>query len=92
MNNSTCRACGKAIVYMKTKAGKSMPCDEPLRLYWQSDTGSQRIITHAGEVVRCELTGIPEQASGLGRTPHWGSCTNPDRFRKRGKANGQSRV
>lgn len=58
MNNSTCRACGKAIVYMKTKAGKSMPCDEPLRLYWQSDTGSQRIITHAGEVVRCELTGI----------------------------------
>lgn len=92
MNNSTCRACGKAIVYMKTKAGKSMPCDEPLRLYWQSDTGSQRIITHAGEVVRCELTGIPEQASGLGRTPHWGSCTNPDRFRKRGKQHETSRV
>lgn len=88
MTNTRCRACGKPIVYMKTKAGKSMPCDEHLRLYWQSENGSQRVITHSGEVVRCELTGDPQKASGMGRTPHWGNCTQPDQFRKRGKTNG----
>lgn len=92
MNESTCRACGKPIIWMKTKAGRTMPCDARLQLYWQSDEGSQRILTHAGELKRCELHGIPEEASGMGRTPHWGSCANPDRFRKRGTANEKSTV
>lgn len=87
MSESQCRACGKPLVYMKTKAGKTMPCDAMLRMYWQSDEGSQRVLNHAGELVRCELIGTPEQASGMGRTPHWGNCTSPDQFRKRGKQN-----
>jgi len=85
MSNIRCRACGKPIIYMKTKAGKSMPCDLPLVPYWGSEDGSERVLTHSGELVRCELTGNRDDITGHGRTPHWGSCTNPDRFRKRGK-------
>lgn len=88
MTNPRCRACGKPIIWMKTAAGKTMPCDPDLRWYWAREDGSQRILTHSGELVRCELTGNRDEATGLGRTPHWGNCTQPDQFRKRGKTNG----
>ena len=87
MNTSRCRACGKPIIYMKTRLGKFMPCDLPLVPYWISEDGSKRVLTHSGELVRCELTGNHDDITGHGRTPHWGSCKNPDRFRKRGKKN-----
>ena len=37
--SSTCRSCGKPIVWMKTKAGKNMPCDEELVLFWRDEGG-----------------------------------------------------
>ena len=85
MTEARCRACGRPIVWMKTKTGKTMPCDAQLKLFWQSEEGSQRVLTHAGELVRCELIGNADESTGLGRTPHWGNCTQPDQFRKRGK-------
>ena len=85
MSETRCRACGKPIIWMRTKAGKSMPCDALLIAYWDAPEGSQRVLTHSGELVRCELTGHKDEMTGVGRTPHWGSCTNPNQFRKRGK-------
>jgi len=85
MSNIRCRACGQPITWMKTKTGKSMPCDVGLVPYWECEGGTQRVLTHSGELVRCELTGNLDDITGHGRTPHWGNCTNPNRFRKRGK-------
>lgn len=85
MSNTRCAACGKPITWMKTKAGKSMPCDSQLVQYWEDENGQDKVITHAGEIVRCSLQGPGDERTGLGRVPHWGSCTNPNRFRKRGK-------
>lgn len=83
--SSKCRSCGKPIVWMKTKAGKNMPCDEALVLYWADEQGKDTVINHAGEAVRCSLTGANELLSGLGRVPHWATCDSPDQFRAGGK-------
>lgn len=80
-----CRSCGKPIVFMRTSAGRSMPCEPDLQFYWRNPEGSQTVINHAGELVRCELKGAMDESSGLGRVIHWGICDNPDRFRKRRK-------
>lgn len=85
ISGSKCRGCGKPIVWMKTKVGRSMPCEPELKFYWLDPAGSQRVINHDGEVVRCEVKGPVDEASGLGRIVHWGLCTSPDQIRKRGK-------
>ena len=53
ISGSKCRGCGKPIVWMKTKVGRSMPCEPELKFYWLDPAGSQRVINHDGEVVRC---------------------------------------
>jgi hypothetical protein len=89
---STCKACGKPIIWMKTKATKNMPCDADLVPYWESASGTKRVLTLNGEIIKCELSGDEQKATGIGRTPHWGSCTSPDQFRKRGKQHETSRA
>lgn len=92
MSTIRCRACGKPIIYMKTQAGKSMPCDAELVPYWGSETGTKRVLNHSGELVRCELAGNHDDVTGVGRTPHWGTCTSPNQFRKRGKTHEPGRA
>lgn len=86
MSANICKSCGKPIVWMKTKAGKDMPCDAALVLYWADEAGKDTVINRSGETVRCSLKGENELISGLGRVPHWITCDSPDRFRKRGGA------
>lgn len=85
MSSSQCRACGKSIVWMKTKAGKSMPCDARFYRYRADENGSQRILNHSGEIIKCELVEGQENATGFGYMPHFATCPNADNFRKRGK-------
>lgn len=86
MRKSFCKSCGKEIVWIKTVAGKAMPCDAGLRYYKQQPSGKSKIVTPNGEVLSCEIIENPMQATGIGYVPHWATCSTPNSFRaKKGK-------
>ena len=78
----TCKKCGKPIFFLKTKAGRPMPCNPDEVLYWADPKGKERVVTRNGEVIACRLTGDENEATGIGYIPHWGTCTHADEFRK----------
>lgn len=82
---STCKACGKPLVWIQTPKGKWIPCDEGLVPYKQDSDGTDVVVSQDGEAIRCRLKfeGLP---TGMARVPHWATCTSPDRFRKRKEA------
>lgn len=51
MNKATCRGCGAPIVWIKTPAGKAMPCDPAPVYYKATPDGKDKIVTTRGEVV-----------------------------------------
>lgn len=83
MNRATCRGCGAPIVWIKTPAGKSMPCD-PSPVYYKADPdGKDRIVTTRGEVIACTITPGAD-ATDAGYRPHWATCPQAGRFKKGG--------
>lgn len=82
---SICKACGAKIVFIKTAAGKSMPCDAAAVTYWKNSRGKDTIITPNGETVRCDIEGDPNKATGIGYIPHWATCPEAGKFKKRDK-------
>lgn len=55
MNKATCRGCGAPIVWIKTPAGKAMPCDPAPVYYKATPNGKDKVVTNRGEVVSCEI-------------------------------------
>lgn len=83
-NKNTCRSCAAPIVWIRTKNGKSMPCDaKPLPFKYGGNT---KLVTPFGEVVSCEVVKFKysDKVEGYGYTPHWSTCNAPDSFRKAG--------
>lgn len=81
MNKATCRGCGARIVWIKTPAGKAMPCD-PSPVYYKADPeGKDRIVTTRGEVVACTIT-TGADATDAGYRPHWATCPQAGHFKK----------
>lgn len=78
-----CRSCGAEIVWMKTKAGKKMPCDPGLVPFWAKLKAKEKVVTQEGDVVSCLLDGDTEEMTGLGRIPHWATCPTDDQHRRR---------
>ena len=78
-----CRSCGASIVWIKTKSGKSMPCNHEPVYYKNKGKGSDKVVTKKGEVISCEIITGSGVAEGFGYVPHWSTCNNPDRFRKK---------
>ena len=89
-----CRACGKDILFIETALYKKMPVDaEPV--YIVPEEGPQRgrqvgtyILptggTIRGQIVRdADIDGNTELR--LAYVSHFATCTNPERFRKRGE-------
>lgn len=78
----TCKSCGAPIVWIRTPAGKSMPCDAALVRYRYDPAGKCSVVTDIGTVVRCNLDfeGIP---TGMARVPHWATCPQAEKFRRR---------
>ena len=53
MNKATCRGCGAPIVWIKTPAGKAMPCDPAPVYYKAAPGGKDKIVTaREGHAVR----------------------------------------
>lgn len=87
MNKATCRGCGARIVWIKTPAGKAMPCD-PSPVYYKADPeGKDRIVTTRGEVVACTIT-TGADATDAGYRPHWATCPQADHFKRGGQRRG----
>lgn len=77
-----CKACNAPIIWIKTIAGKSMPCDAEQVLYWQNPKGKSTIITPNGETIKADLNGEPNKATGIGYVPHWATCPEASKFKK----------
>ena len=85
MGTSTCKSCGKAIHWIRTRSGRSMPCDTRPVNYRIKPGGSTKLVTPAGDVISCEPVDDPAEAQGWGYTPHWSTCNAPDSFGKGGR-------
>ena len=83
VKQTKCRGCGAPIVFVKSVAGKSMPCDVGLKPFWKKPRGSGRVVTIDGEVVSCEFDGPRSTVSGFGYVSHFSTCPNADKFRKK---------
>lgn len=59
-----------------------MPCDADTKYYIEAKGGSKKIVTPNGEVLSCEYTDNPAEATGIGYVPHWGTCTAAWKFKK----------
>lgn len=80
---ATCRACGAPIRWIRTTAGKSMPCDAKPRPYYPQPGAKSKLVTPEGSVVSGEIADRPNEATEIGYVPHWSTCTNPDKFRRK---------
>lgn len=79
---SRCSSCGAPIVWLRTKAGKSMPCNAGLIPYKANPNGKQILITDWGDAVRCDLT-FTGPPTGKARMSHFATCPNARQHRKR---------
>lgn len=75
MNTAKCMNCGAHILWIRTTAGRMMPCEPGLVPYWEKLGAKGKIVTSNGEVLSCEYEGDTEKATGLGYLPHWGNCS-----------------
>lgn len=75
MNIGICKGCNKQILWVRTPAGKNMPCN-PTVIYYKEDPESKvSIVTPEGAVVKGILNVPLEESTGIGYTPHWQNCT-----------------
>lgn len=80
---AVCKSCGAKIRWIKTASGKSMPVNDEEVMYWQSSKGKATIVTPNGEVVKANLEGILNTATGIGYISHFATCPNADKHRRR---------
>lgn len=69
-----CKLCGAKIQFIRTPAGKYLPCNPRAVTYYKGRYNKNRIVTPAGKVIACELSGDVSQVAGIGFIPHWASC------------------
>ena len=73
-----CTACGASIKWIKTTAGKWMPCCEPSVKIRIEDVGTDSFVTEDGRIVRGTFDGDTEAW-----VPHWVVCPAAGTFRRR---------
>lgn len=82
MPDSTCRSCGAPIKWIKTKAGKFIPCDdEPLK--WEDLKSGDRVVGETGEVVQHD--GSQRNTHQRFYFSHFATCPDADKFRRSNK-------
>lgn len=78
-----CRACGAPIIWIKTASGKAMPCDAKPIVYRKEPGAKEKVVTPNGEVLSCVLDGPAEEMTGIGYIPHWATCPQANKFRRK---------
>lgn len=90
-NIGRCRGCGRAIIWLKTKAGRPMPCDpEPVKFRpmtrFGPDQGPEKFMTMDGLVRR----GVRDpEGEMVGHVSHFATCPKADGFRRKGRNDGE---
>lgn len=74
-----CSRCGAAITFVRTAAGKAMPCDAQAMAYHAEPGGPENIMLPNGQLVRGRWAAPGEAGDGIGYRPHWASCRDKDR-------------
>lgn len=82
MKTTACRACGQEIIFIKTLAGKTIPCDAESRRFFPQQDGLELFVmldgsTRHGRSVTAEIDGTE-----IGFISHFATCPEADRFRK----------
>lgn len=65
MNTGTCKSCGKQILWIRTRTGRSMPCDTKPVNYRIKHGGDTKLVTPAGDVISCEAVAVDNVKSYL---------------------------
>lgn len=77
-----CAGCGEMVIWVKTQAGKNMPCNPTLHNYKIDPTGKEKIVTQTGKAVT-GVTGVDAQsADGFGYISHFATCKSANNFRR----------
>lgn len=72
-----CRGCKRQILWVRTLAGHSMPCD-PEVIFFTPGPGNETFVTPEGVTVR----GTRSADGKTGYISHWATCPKRDMFRK----------
>lgn len=81
MPKGICRGCGAEIVWVKTAAGKSMPCDPRLVPYWERPGAAGKVVLQrSGKVVSCDFEGPRDELTGFGYISHFSTCPQAKGF------------
>lgn len=86
MRTTRCKACGNPIMFVRTPRGHHLPVDPEPVLVVRRGPGTAVIVNGQGEVIRGYMVDAPpDPAEGrhAGRVPHWATCSDPDRFRRK---------
>lgn len=79
------KKCGAEIIFIRTIGGNLLPCDPKQVCYWKGMLNKSRVVTPSGEVIACELDGIPSEVAGIGYIPHFSRCRVPKKSGKKKK-------
>lgn len=80
---SVCRGCGAEIVWVKTEAGKSMPCNPGLVPFWARPGAPGKVVTMRGKVVSCDFAGERERLTDSGYVSHFSTCPQAGKFKRK---------
>ena len=84
MSRGRCRGCGAEIEWVKTAAGKNMPCDPQLVPYWKRDGAAGKVVLQrSGKVVSCDFDGPHDRVTGFGYVSHFRTCPQSKGFRRK---------
>lgn len=82
-NFGRCRSCGQQVLWIRTKAGKNMPCNTQIIEYREPKEGEKRdelLVTPDGDTV----SAVIEKGTGnFGYISHFATCPNASSFRGR---------
>lgn len=74
---SLCQKCGAPIVWIRTPAGKTMPCDAKPVYMIPDENGPEKAVSKDGRVVSCRYAQDPDQSTAIGYVPHFATCKPP---------------
>lgn len=85
-NYGYCPKCKKQVIWIRTQAGRNMPCNGEIKYYKEEAGGKDRIVLTNGEVAVGTVQDYPEHATGFGYISHFATCEAAQMFRKKKKA------
>ena len=83
---TTCRACGKPIMFLKTLKGKTTPVNAEAVEFVPDVNGRALYVLPDGTTAHGVAPEPGDPDVHIGYISHFATCTNPDFFRKRNKS------